>query len=106
MLRTTSEVDLATELGIDLHDLWDERFSGKKHLELMELHEQRVNNWNTLQAMRRFEGTLNEYGQVYRERERLRRERISATKRGENYGFSKLMIEIAIRSLEANNTKV
>lgn len=106
MLRTTSEVDYATELGIDLHDLWDERFSGKKHLELMELHEQRVNNWNTLQAMRRFEGTLNEYGQVFREREQLRRLRISATKQGLNYDFPEELIDIAIRSLEANSKAV
>jgi transglutaminase/protease-like cytokinesis protein 3 len=96
-----SEFDLATELGIDLHDLWDERFSGVKHEALMQEHEQRVADWNTIQAMRAFQGTLNEIGQIHREKEALRRARISATKQAKEYDFPNELLQIAIRSLDA-----
>jgi hypothetical protein len=96
-----SEFDLASELGIDLHDLWDERFSGVKHQELMQKHEQRVADWNTIQAMREFEGTLNEIGQIHRDKELLRRARISATKQAKEYDFPDELLQIAIRSLDA-----
>ena len=94
-------IDTAEQLGIDLHDLWDERFSGKKHLELMEQHEERVLRWNTLQAMRDFEGTLNEIGEIHREKELQRRARISATKQAKEYDFPDELLQIALRSLDA-----
>ena len=94
----------ANELGIDLHDLWDERFSGKKHLELMEQHEGRVQNWNTLLSVRRFEGTLNELGQKYRQKELLRRARISATKQAKEYDFPDELLQMALRSLNAEGS--
>lgn len=93
--------DTAQHLGIDLHDLWDERFSGKKHLELMEQHQGRVLRWNTLQAMRNFEGTLNEIGEIHREKQALRRARISATKQAKEYDFPDELLQIAMRSLDA-----
>ena len=96
-----SEFDLATELGIDLHDLWDERFYGVKHEALMQEHEQRVADWNTLKAMQAFEGTLHEIGQIHREKELLRRARISATKQAKEYDFPDELLQIAIRSLDA-----
>jgi hypothetical protein len=92
-------IDTAQHLGIDLHDLWDERFSGKKHLELMEHHQERVLRWNTLQAMRDFEGTLNDIGQIHREKELQRRARISATKQAKEYDFPDELLQIALRSL-------
>ena len=99
-----SELDLATELGIDLHDLWDERFSGVKHEAMMQEHEQRVANWNTLKAMQAFEGTLHEIGQIHREKELLRRARISATKQAKEYDFPDELLQIAIRSLDAGDS--
>ena len=99
-----SEFDLASELGIDLHDLWDERFSGVKHEALMQEHEQRVADWNTIQAMRAFEGTLNDIGQIHREKELLRRARISATKQAKEYDFPDELLQIAIRSLDAGGS--
>lgn len=89
----------AEQLGIDLHDLWDERFSGKKHLELMAEHEERVELWNTVQAMERFEGTLYEIGYIHREKEALRRARIIATKQANDYDFPDELLQIALRSL-------
>jgi hypothetical protein len=97
-------IDWAKELGIDLHDLWDERFSGKKHLELMEEHEGRVQNWDTLLAMRRFEGTLHELGHKHREKELLRRARISATKQAKEYDFADELLQMALRSLDAQGS--
>ena len=99
-----TDFDLASELGIDLHDLWDERFSGVKHEQLMQAHEQRVADWNTIQAMRVFEGTLNEIGEIHRKKEMLRRARISATKQGRDYDFPDELIQIAIRSLDAGGS--
>jgi hypothetical protein len=95
-------MDTAEHLGIDLHDLWDERFSGPKHLELMEQHKDRVLRWNTLQAMRSFDGTLNDIGEIHREKEALRRARISATKQANEYDFPDELLQIALRSLDAS----
>jgi len=94
-------MDLAEIMGIDLHDLWDERFSGVKHQALMREHEERVLRWNTLQAMQRFEGTLWEAGREHRETEALRRARMSATKSAKEYDFPDELLQIAIRSLNA-----
>lgn len=94
-------IDTAEQLGIDLHDLWDERFSGKRHLELVAEHEERVERWETLQAMSRFQGTLNELGEIHREKEALRRARISATKQAKEYDFPDELLQIALRSLDA-----
>jgi hypothetical protein len=91
----------AEQLGIDLHDLWEERFSGRKHLELMAEHEERVARWDTVQAMERFEGTLYEIGYIHREKEALRRARISATKQAKEYDFPDELLQIALRSLDA-----
>ena len=92
----------AEQLGIDLHDLWDERFSGKKHLELMGEHEERVARWDTVQAMKRFEGTLYEIGYIHREKEALRRARIIAAKQAKEYDFPDELLQIALRSLDAS----
>ncbi len=94
----------AEQLGIDLHDLWEERFSGKKHLELMAEHEERVARWDTVQAMKRFEGTLYEIGYIHREQEALRRARIIATKQANDYDFPDELLEIALRSLDAGGS--
>ena len=94
-------IDTAEHLGIDLHDLWDERFSGKRHLELVAEHEERVERWETLRAMSRFQGTLNELGDIHREKEALRRARISATKQAKEYDFPDELLQIALRSLDA-----
>jgi hypothetical protein len=91
----------AEQLGIDLHDLWEERFSGKKHLELMAEHEERVARWDAVQAMERFEGTLYEIGYIHRQREALRRARIIATKQANDYDFPDELLQIALRSLDA-----
>jgi hypothetical protein len=95
-------MDLAEALGIDLFELWEERFSGVKHEALMREHEERVLRWNTLQAMKQFEGTLDGFGQVWREREKLRRERIKAKKAADEYDFPDEILQIALRSLDAN----
>ena len=103
MSKYGDNFDLASGLGIDLHDLWDERFSGVKHEGLMQEHEQRVANWNTIKAMQAFEGTLHEIGQIHREKELLRRARISATKQAKEYDFPDELLQIAIRSLDAGD---
>jgi excinuclease UvrABC ATPase subunit len=100
-LNVSSGEDYAEHLGIDLHDLWAERFSGKKHLELMAEHEQRVSRWESVQAMSKFQGTLNEIGQIHREKEQLRRARISAGKQAKEYDFPDELLQIALRSLNA-----
>ena len=93
--------DYAEQLGIDLHDLWEERFSGKKHLELMAEHEERIARWEAVQALERFEGTLYEIGYIHRQREALRRARIIATKQANDYDFPDELLQIALRSLDA-----
>ena len=97
----SADFDLAAHLSIDLHDLWDERFSGVKHEGLLQEHEQRLADWNTVQAMRAFEGTLNEIGEIHRKKEMLRRARISATKQARDYDFPDEILQIAFRSLDA-----
>jgi transglutaminase/protease-like cytokinesis protein 3 len=101
---SNSKFDLARELGIDLLDLWDERFSGARHHELMVQHEKRVLNWNTVLAMEAFQGKLNEMGEIYRKKEALRRARISATKQAKEYDFPDELLQIAIRSLDAKDS--
>jgi hypothetical protein len=101
---SNSKFDLARELGIDLLDLWDERFYGARHHELMLEHEKRVENWNTVLAMQAFQGTLNEIGQIHRKKEALRRARISATKQAKEYDFPDELLQIAIRSLDAKDS--
>ena len=51
--------------------------------------------------MTNFMGTLNDIGQVWREKERIRREKIKATKEAELYDFPDELLQIALRSLDA-----
>jgi hypothetical protein len=54
--------------------------------------------------MRDLDGHLNDLGQQWRAKEKLRRERISATKLGKEYNFSDELIEIALRSLDGRDS--
>lgn len=95
--------DYATQMGVDLHSLWDERFSGPRHGELLALHEERIERWETMKSMERFEGTLHEIGQIYREKEALRRARISAAKTSREYDFPDELLQIALRTIDAKD---
>lgn len=96
--------EYATEVGVDLYNLWDERFSGRRHGELLALHQERIDRWETLKAMQRFEGTLYEIGQIHRDKEALRRARISAAKTAREYDFPDELLQIALRSLDAKDS--
>jgi hypothetical protein len=67
-------------------------------------HEERVLRWETLKAMSVFDGTLREYGNIHREKEALRRARISATKQAKEYDFPDELLTIALRSLNAGGS--
>ena len=87
--------------GIDLRELRKERFAGKKHHQLMAQHRDRVAAYEQTVIMTNFMGTLNDIGQVWREKERIRREKIKATKEAELYDFPDELLQIALRSLDA-----
>jgi len=94
----------ANMLGIDLDTLEQERFRGKQHKKLMAAHQKRLEQFEAAKKMRDFDGHLNEIGEKWRAKEKLRRERISATKRGQEYNFPDELLQIAIRSLDAGGS--
>ena len=94
----------ADEMDIDLDTLMLEKFHTGTHLRLLKKHERRVAKFQQLNRWRAFDGHLDEVGKYWRDKEKLRRERISATKQGERYNFSDELIQIAMRSLDANDT--
>jgi hypothetical protein len=87
--------------GIDLRKLNEERFSGKRHHQLMAEHRDRVAAYEQAVIMTNFTGTLNDIGEVWREKERIRREKIKATKEAKLYDFPDELLQIALRSLDA-----
>ena len=94
----------ADEMDIDLDTLMLEKFHTPTHLRLLKKHERRVAKFEQLNRWRAFDGHLNEIGEHWRDKEKLRRARISATKQGERYNFSDELIQIALRSLDAHDT--
>jgi hypothetical protein len=86
--------------GIDLEALRNEAFSGPHHEALVRAHRDRVRRWELEVVFRRFYRTLNEYGEIHRRKERLRRERIRAKKLEGRYTFSDEVLQIAMRSLD------
>ena len=111
-MRRSSDMNVRTAVkdfdasmrGIDVNALEQERFRGKQHKELMALHEKRVEQFEVAKQMRDLDGHLNELGEQWRAKEKLRRERISATKLGKEYNFSDELIEIALRSLDGRDS--
>ena len=93
----------ANLLGIDIFELEKERFSGKEHEKLMVQHQKQVRHFEIKKQLAEFEGHLNELGEMWRRKERIRRERIRATKLGEHYAFSGKQLEIAMRSFDAKD---
>ena len=93
----------ASLLGIDIFELEKERFSGEAHEKLMEQHRKQVQHFQLKKQWAEFEGHLNEIGEMWRRKERLRRERIRASKLGKHYAFSIKQLEIAMRSLDAKD---
>jgi hypothetical protein len=100
-VRTAIKDFDANMLGIDLDTLEQERFRGRQHKELMATHQKRVEQFEAAKKMRDLDGHLNEIGEKWRAKEKLRRERISASKLGKEYNFPNELIQIAIRSLDA-----
>ena len=93
----------ANLLGIDIFELETERFSGEEHEKLMERHREQVQHFEIKKQLADFEGHLNELGEMWRRNERIRRQRIRATKSGNHYAFSDKQLEIAMRSLSAKD---
>jgi len=93
----------ATLLGIDIFELEQERFYGRKHEELMVQHAKQVQHFEIKKRLRDFEGHLNEVGEIWRRKERLRRKRISLAFQSKQYAFSDKQLEIAKRSLHAKD---
>jgi hypothetical protein len=100
-LPANFEADLR---GIDLDALRREAFFGPDHKFLMLKHQARVERWLWSSAFLNFEGHLNELGEMWREKERLRVERIKATVESKRYHFSDEVLQIAMRSLDANGS--
>ena len=94
----------ANMLGIDLDTLEQERFRGRQHKELMATHQKRVEQFEAAKKMRDLDGHLDELGEKWRAKEKLRRERISASKLGKEYNFPDELIEIALRSLDGRDS--
>ncbi len=88
--------------GIDLDALQRERFSGPDHRALLAAHGAQVQRWEWHSAFINFQGHLDEVGEMWRAKERLRVERIKATVEAKRYHFSDEVFEIALRSLDAN----
>lgn len=93
----------ANLLGIDIFELEKERFSGEEHEKLMEQHRKQVQHFRLKKQWAEFEGHLNEIGEMWRRKERIRRERIRASKREKHYAFSDKQLEIAMRSFDAKD---
>jgi len=93
----------AMMLGIDIFELEKERFSGKEHRKLMVQHQKRVQEFEIKKQLADFEGHLNEVGEIWRGKERIRRERIRASKLNKHYAFSDKQLEIAMRSFDAKD---
>jgi hypothetical protein len=93
--------------GIDLEKLMDERFDGFDHVGLVEKQKKRVAAFRQAIIMRDFDELILELGAKWREKERLRREGISVTKRAKSqakeYDFPDELIQIALRSLDAHD---
>lgn len=93
----------AMMLGIDIFELQKERFAGEHHEKLMEKHQEQVQHFEIKKQLADFEGHLNELGEMWRRKERIRRERIRASKSGKHYAFSDKQMEIAMRSFDAKD---
>jgi len=91
-------------LGLDFEELIEERFSGEKHRELLRVHAKRLEKWAQIQRVEEFDGRLGLLGHQYRQREKLRRERISAKKQREEYDFPDEILQIALRSIDAQGS--
>ena len=94
----------ANMLGINLDTLEQERFRGRQHKELMAAHQKRVEQFEATKKMHDFDGHLDELGEKWRAKEKLRRERISASKLDKEYNFPDELIEIALRSLDGRDS--
>ncbi len=103
-VRTAVKDFDANMLGIDVNTLEQERFRGQKHKELMTIHEKRVEEFEAAKKIRDHDGHLDDIGEKWRAKEKLRRKRISATKRGKEYNFPDELIEIALRSLDGRDS--
>ena len=68
-----SEVNWASELGLDLEALMLERFHCTAHIKLAKIHKKRVARFEQFNRWVAFERHLDEAGQQWRDRETLRR---------------------------------
>jgi hypothetical protein len=93
----------ANLLGIDIFELEKERFFGPDHEKLMVQHQEQVQHFEIKKQFAEFEGHLNELGEMWRRKERIRRERIRASKSLKHYAFSDKQMEIAMRSFDAKD---
>jgi len=93
----------ANLLGIDIFELEKERFFGEEHEKLMVQHLKRVKHFKIKRQFADFEGHLNEVGEIWRRKERMRREKIRASKSQKHYAFSDKQLEIAMRSFDAKD---
>ena len=94
----------AALLNIDLEKLEEERFGSKQHWELIVAHDRRAEEYKARLRWQKFEGHLEEIGELWRKKEELRRARIAAKRNSDDYTFSDDVLNIAIRSLDARGS--
>jgi len=97
-------VNWGDELGIDLEALMLERFHCTAHIKLAKIHKKRVARFEQFNRWVAFERHLDEAGQQWRDRETLRGARIREAKQPEEYDFSDEVLDIAERSLDAQDS--
>lgn len=90
--------------NIDLEKLKDEFFTSEAHEKLVAIHRGRKEEYQARLRWQRFDSHLNEIGEMWREKERLRRARITATKQAKEYDFPDELLQMAIRSLDAGGS--
>ena len=94
----------AAMLDIDLEKLEEERFGSKHHWELMVAHDRRHQEYKARLRWQKFEGHLDEVGEMWRKKEQVRRARIAEKRNFDRYTFSDDVLDIAIRSLNARDS--
>lgn len=90
--------------NIDLEKLREELFTSEAHEKLLAVHRGRKEDYQARLRWQRFEGHLDEIGQMWRQKEQLRRARIAATKQAKEYDFPDELLQMAIRSLDAGGS--
>ena len=104
VMEPTIEVNWANELDIDLDALMLERFHTGTHFRLLMKHKRRVARFEQHNRWVAFTGRIDDVGHQWRELEKLRGDRISASRRADRYNFSDELLEMASKALDAQDS--